>query len=38
MLESIARVTVHKIIQSGCKAINSMKIVIEKVKNQLSRQ
>lgn len=34
MLKSIARVRIHKIKQSACKAINYMKIVIETVKNQ----
>ena len=38
MLKTIARVRIHKIGKFACIAINSMKIVIEKVKNQLSRQ
>lgn len=38
MLENIKKVRIHKIIQSAYKAINSMKIVIEKVRNQQPRQ
>lgn len=38
MFESISRVRIHKIKQSADKPINSMKIVIGKVKNQQVEQ
>ena len=37
MLKSIARVRIHKIKQSACKAINYMKIVIETVKKSATK-